>query len=291
VAKLRSRLENIGDCVVVVGDLEVVKVHVHTNDPGKAIQMALELGELDDIKVDNLLEEFRARQEMLRAAAEAEMKEFGMVAVALGEGLVDIFKDLSVDCVVDGGQTMNPSIDDLVKAIEDTKSRQVFVLPNNTNIILAAQQAAGLTDKKVHVIPTKSVPMGISAALAFNPDSSSEINAEAMRQAAEQVHTASITYAVRDTVFDGRDIREGDIMGLIDNHVSVLGNDVNRVSEEVLGEMVNEETVLISIYYGGDVDDEMAVSLKNRLSEKYELCDVVTYAGGQPLYYYLIAVE
>jgi DAK2 domain fusion protein YloV len=291
VAKLRSRLENIGDCVVVVGDLEVVKVHVHTNDPGKAIQMALELGELDDINVNNMLEEFRARQEMLRAAAEAEMKEFGMVAVALGDGLVDIFKDLSVDCVVDGGQTMNPSIDDLVKAIEDTKSRQVFVLPNNTNIILAAQQAAELTDKTVCVIPTKSVPMGISAALAFNPDTNTEINAEAMRQAAEQVHTASITYAVRDTVFDGKEIREGDIMGLIDNHVSILGNDVNRVSEEALREMVSEDTVLISIYYGCDVNAEMANSLKDKFAEIYEQCDVAIYSGGQPLYYYLIAVE
>jgi dihydroxyacetone kinase-like predicted kinase len=253
--------------------------------------MALELGELDDVKIDNMLEEFRAQQEMLRAAADAEMKEFGMVAVALGDGLVDIFSNLLVDCVVDGGQTMNPSIDDLVKAIDDAKSRQVFVLPNNTNIILAAQQAAELTDTIVHVIPTKSVPMGIAAALAFNPDLNAEINAEAMRQAAEQVHTASITYAVRDTVFDGRDIREGDIMGLLDNHICILGTDVNRVSEDVLEKMINEDTVLISIYYGCDVDEEMANSLRNKLAEIYELCDVAIYSGGQPLYYYLIAVE
>ena len=291
VAKLRRRLERIGDCVLVIGDLEVVKVHVHTNEPGKALQMALELGELDAIKIDNMFEEARERQEKLRAAQEREMKEFGVVAVALGPGLVDIFSDLSVDKVVDGGQTMNPSIDDLYQAIESTPARQVFVLPNNTNIILAAQQAAELTDKKVFVLPTKSVPMGIAAAIAFMPDLSGEENAQRMQEAAERVHTASITYAVRDTTFDSRQIHEGDIMALVDNHIQLLGNDVSQVAQDVLKDMVNEETELISIYYGEDVSDEDAQALEDRLSDQYGLCDVSLYKGGQPLYYYLIAVE
>ena len=202
VVRFRKRLERIGDCVVVVSDLSMVKVHVHTNDPGKAIQYALELGELDSIKVDNMFEEARERAEMKRQAEEAkaaELKEYGIVSVALGYGLASIFRELNVDRIVDGGQTMNPSIQDLAEAVEATRAKNVFILPNNTNIILAAQQAAELTDRNVIVLSTKSVPMGISAALAFNPDASVEENTEAMKEAAENVHTASITYAVRDT--------------------------------------------------------------------------------------------
>ena len=291
VVKLRRRLERIGDCVLVIGDLEVVKVHVHTNEPGKAIQMALELGELDMIKVDNMLEEFRERQAMREAEAQKQQKEFGIVTVALGNGLVEIFTDLSVDKVVDGGQTMNPSIDDLYQAIESTHAKEVFVLPNNTNIILAAQQAAELTDKTVYVLPTKSVPMGIAAAIAFMPDVSGEENVARMTEAAERVHTAAVTYAVRDTNFESHEIHEGDIMALVDNHITKLGHDVVSVAEEALCEMITDDTELISIYYGEEVSEEEAMSLEATLSEKYDLCDVSLYRGGQPLYYYLIAVE
>lgn len=291
VAKLRRRLERIGDCALVVGDLEVVKVHVHTNDPGKALQMALELGELDFIKIDNMLEEFRERQAQRRAAQEAEPKEFGIVAVALGPGLNDIFTDLMVDKVVDGGQTMNPSIDDLYQAIEATNARQVFVLPNNTNIILAARQAAELTDKTVYVLPTKSVPMGIAAAIAFMSDRSGEENARIMQEAAERVHTASITYAVRDTTFDNREIHEGDIMALVDNRIALLGQSVDEVAVEVLSTMVTDDTEMISIYHGEDISEEQAAALEALLNEAYGHCDVAVYKGGQPLYYYLIAVE
>ncbi|MEA5067936.1 MAG: DAK2 domain-containing protein, partial [Christensenellaceae bacterium] len=287
VAKLRRRLERIGDCALVVGDLEVVKVHVHTNDPGKALQMALELGELDFIKIDNMLEEFRERQAQRRAAQEAEPKEFGIVAVALGPGLNDIFTDLMVDKVVDGGQTMNPSIDDLYQAIEATNARQVFVLPNNTNIILAARQAAELTDKTVYVLPTKSVPMGIAAAIAFMSDRSGEENARIMQEAAERVHTASITYAVRDTTFDNREIHEGDIMALVDNRIALLGQSVDEVAVEVLSTMVTDDTEMISIYHGEDISEEQAAALEARLNEAYGHCDVAVYKGGQPLYYYL----
>jgi len=289
VARLRKRLERIGDCVLVVGDLEVVKVHVHTNEPGKALQMALELGELDGIKIDNMLEEYRER--LAKRPPEPELKEFGMVSVALGKGLTEIFRDMAVDQVVDGGQTMNPSIDELVQAIESTHARQVFVLPNNTNIILAAQQAAELTDKTVYVIPTKSVPMGIAAAIAFMPDLSGEENAANMTEAAERVHTAAITYAVRDTTFDDREIHEGDIMGLVDNRIVQLGADPAAVAEEILRGMVTEDSELITIYYGEDTPAEQAEALSARLAEAYPSCDVSVYLGGQPLYYYLIAVE
>ena len=215
VVRLRKRLERIGDCVLVISDLSVVKVHVHTNDPGKAIQYALELGELDAIKIDNMFEEAREREAKkaeAEAAKQAEPKEYGIVAVALGEGLANIFRDLNVDQIVDGGQTMNPSIQDLAEAADATGAKNVIILPNNTNIILAAQQASELTERNVVVLPTKSVPMGISAALAFNPDASVEENERAMTEAANSVHTASITYAVRDTNYDSREIHSGDIM-------------------------------------------------------------------------------
>ena len=291
VARLRRRLEKIGDCVLVIGDLEVVKVHVHTNEPGKALQMALELGELDSIKIDNMLEEFRERQKKREADAAKEDKPFAIVAVALGDGLASLFKDLGVDKVVDGGQTMNPSIEDLVEAIDGTHAKEVFVLPNNSNIILAAQQAAELTERKVYVLPTKSVPMGLSAAIAFSESATGEENEAAMREAAEMVHTASITYAVRDTVFDGMDIHQGDIMGMIDNKINCLGHDVAEVARELMDKMVTEDSELISIYYGADTAEADAQALFEEAQEKYPDCDVEVHMGGQPLYYYLIAVQ
>ena len=294
VVRLRKRLEKIGDCVLVISDLSVVKVHVHTNDPGKAMQYALELGELDAIKVDNMFEEAREREAKRQAAAEAEaakLKDYGIVAVALGEGIDRIFQDLMVDQIVDGGQTMNPSIQDLAQAVEATHARNVFILPNNTNIILAAQQASELTEKNVIVLPTKSVPMGISAMLAFSADMGVEENTAAMTEAAENVHTASITYAVRDTTYEGREIHQGDIMGMIDNKLSVLGSQVHQVGLDIAEKMVNEDTDLITIYYGSDVSEEDAQKLCDALAEKYDDCDVELQYGGQPLYYYLIAVE
>ena len=299
VVRLRRRLERIGDCVLVIADMNVVKVHVHTNQPGQALQYALELGELDAIKIDNMFEERREREaklaeEAARAAAEApaeELKTYGIVAVALGEGLTEIFRNLNVDQVVDGGQTMNPSIQDLADAANATGAETVIILPNNTNIILAAQQASELTDKHVIVLPTKSVPMGISAALAFDPSLSPEENEAAMIEAANQVHTASITYAVRDTNYDGQEIHEGDIMGMLDNKLNVLGNDIAQVCKDVTEHMVNDETSLITIYYGSDVTVEDAEALRDALAGEYPDYDVDLQSGGQPLYYYLIAVE
>ncbi len=305
VARLRKRLERIGDCVIVVGDLEVVKVHVHTNEPGKALQMALELGELDNIKIDNMLEEARerkaqqeqqererkAQEEAQKAAEKAVRKPFGIVAVALGEGMNAIFTEAGVDKMVDGGQTMNPSIDDLASAVDSVNADAVFVLPNNSNIILAAQQAATVTESKVYVVPTKSVPMGVSAALAFNPEASAEENLEAMTEAAMMVHTASVTYAIKDTTFGEYDIHENDIMGLIDNKISHVGRNIGEVTLETLDDMVSEYSAVITIYYGIDVDESAAEALKAQVEEKYPDCDVTLLSGGQPLYYYIISVE
>ena len=294
VARLRRRLERMGDCVLVISDMNVVKVHVHTNEPGKALQYALELGELDAIKIDNMMQERREREAKLAeeaAAKAAEQKEYGIVAVALGEGLTDIFRNLNVDQIVDGGQTMNPSIQDLAKAADATNAKNVIILPNNTNIILAAQQASELTERNVIVLPTKSVPMGISAALAFDPEADVEQNVAAMTEAAEAVHTASITYAVRDTNYDGQEIHEGDIMGMIDNKLSVLGSDIAQVCQDVTEKMVSEDSALITIYYGEQTAEADAQALRDALAEKYDDCDVELQQGGQPLYYYLIAVE
>ena len=294
LVRLRERLERIGENVQAISDMSDIKVHVNTNDPGKALQYALELGELDSIRIANLFEEARQREAKRQAEEEAQRqadKEYGIVAVALGEGLVNIFKDLNVDRIVDGGQTMNPSIQDLAEAVEATHARNVIILPNNTNIILAAQQATELTSRNVVVLPTKSVPMGISAILAFNPDASLEENAEAMRQAAENVHTASVTYAVRDTVYDNHEIHAHDIMGMIDNKLEVLGQDVVQVAADCVEHMYNEDASLITIYYGEDTPQEQAEALGAQFEEKYPDCDIEIQMGGQPLYYYLIAVE
>ena len=294
VSRLRSRLDAIGDCVLVISDLSVVKVHVHTNEPGRALGYALELGELDAIKIDNMLEEARerdAKRKEQQAAEAAKLKPYGIVSVALGEGFSHIFGELHVDQIVDGGQTMNPSIQDLSQAIEDTHAENVFVLPNNTNIILAAQQAKELTEKNVIVLSTKSVPMGIAAVLAFNPEATVEENTAAMTEAAENVHTASFTYAVRDTVYDGRDIRQGDIMGMIDNQLTTSGDDLNLLCFETLEQMVTAETSLITLYYGEDIKEADAQKLCEQLEQVYPDCDIEVECGGQPLYYYLIAVE
>ena len=291
VTRLRKRLERIGDCVLVISDMSVVKVHVHTNEPGKAIQYALELGELDAIKIDNMFEEAREREAMRAEAEAAREKEYGVVAVALGDGLAGIFHELMVDQVVDGGQTMNPSIEDLVEAAKATHAKNVFILPNNTNIILAAQQAAELIDKNVVVLPTKSVPMGISAMLAFSQEVGVEENTAAMTEAAESVHTASITYAVRDTNYEDQEIHQGDIMAMIDNQLSVLGSELNQVGLDAAEKMVGEDSTLITVYFGSDVSEENAQKLCDELAEKYPDCDVELQNGGQPLYYYLIAVE
>ncbi len=292
VTRFRNRLEKIGDCVVVVSDGEVVKVHVHTNDPGKAIQMGLALGELDAIKVDNMMEEFRERMAKKTEQKPVELKDYGMVSVSQGDGLAAIMADLGVDVVVDGGQTMNPSIDDIMQAVEKVPARTVYVFPNNSNIIMAADQAAQIvTDKSVLVVPTRSVPQGIAAAVAFMPEDPADVNLEHMKEAARAVKTGQVTYAVRDTTLDGAEIHEGDIMGLMDGKISSLGQDVSAVSIDLLRGMVDDESELITVFYGQDVSEADAEALSKQLTQIFPDCDVEVHKGGQPLYYYLFSVE
>ncbi len=294
IDSFRRRLNRIGDCVLVVGDLSFVKVHVHTNEPGKALEYGLSLGELVNLKIENMVQQRREKQEEQKKLEEenAPLKEYGMVAVSLGEGFGRIFTDLSVDHVVEGGQTMNPSIEDLAEAVNKAHAKTVFVLPNNGNVILAAQQAAQLCeDKKVIVIPTKNVAMGIAAAIAFQPDSTPEENAARMEEAAQRVRTGTVTYAVRDTEYEDLHITEGDIIGLYNGKICTVGNSVHEVTRDLMKEIITEDDELITVYYGKDVAENDAQALTDELADLYEDCDVEMQMGGQPLYYYLISVE
>ena len=307
INKFRTRLTCIGDCVVVVGDFEFVKVHVHTNDPGKALQYACELGELVNLKIDNMAEERRERLAKAEAAqkeaekkrlaeeaakAEEPKKPYGMVAVSLGEGFSSIFTDLGVDHIVEGGQTMNPSIEDILDAIHGVKAETVFVLPNNSNVILAASQAAELADDvNVVVLPTKNVAMGIGAVIAFNPEGDVEENREEMTAAAEQVKTGQITFAVRDTVFEDKEIKEGDIIGIHNGRIETVGNSIHDIALDLVGHVVEDGDSLITIYYGQDTTEEDAQALGAEVAEMFGDLDVEVQYGGQPLYYYLISAE
>ena len=290
IDKLREFLMTIGDCVVCIGDLELVKVHVHTNEPNKALGFALELGELINLKIENMLEQNRELKRQ-RTQAMANLKQFGMVAVAPGDGLAGVFTDILVDAIIEGGQTMNPSADDIAKACDKVQAKEVFVLPNNKNIIFAAQQAKELTKKIVHVIPTKSVPEGVSAALAFNPDATAEENVENMTNSKESVKSASVTYAVRTTHVDGFDLNQGDIIGLDDNNILAKGLLVNDTTIDLIEKIKTEDIVNITLFYGKDIKQEEAENLQARLEEKYPDCDITLLSGGQPVYYYIISLE
>ncbi|MBO5500524.1 MAG: DAK2 domain-containing protein [Clostridia bacterium] len=294
IDSFRRRLNRIGDCVLVVGDLSFVKVHVHTNEPGKALEYGLSLGELVNLKIENMVQQRREKQEEQQKKEEenAPLKEYGMVAVSLGEGFGRIFTDLSVDYVVEGGQTMNPSIEDLADAVNKAHAKTVYVLPNNGNVILAAQQAAQLCeDKQVIVIPTKNVAMGIAAAIAFQADSTPEENATRMEEAAQRVRTGTVTYAVRDTEYEELTIKEGDIIGLYNGKICTVGNSVHDVTRDLMKEIITEDDELITVYYGKDVAEADAQTLTDELADLYDDCDVEMQMGGQPIYYYLISVE
>ncbi len=295
VDSFRRRLNRIGDCVQVTGDMQLVKVHVHTNNPGNALEYGLELGELVNLKVDNLEEMRRAQQPAEEEAKPEEpqepAKDFGMVAVSLGEGFSQIFRDLTVDCIVEGGQTMNPSIEDILDAINQVNAKCVFVFPNNGNVVLAAQQAAELAEKEVHVIPTKNVAMGIAAAVAFQPDLSGEENARRMEEASQHVKTGTVTYAVRDSEFNGVQIKEGDIIGLHNGKIEYSGQSVHDVVMEMMKAIVTDEDELITVYYGADTTEADAEAVTAEIAEAYPNCDAECHMGGQPLYYYLISVE
>ena len=298
--EFKAFLESIGDSIVCVADDEIVKIHVHTNDPGLAIQKALTYGQLTRMKIDNMREEHEEKlirdaekvaQEQ-KAKEKAEQKEFGFIAVSIGEGLNEIFKELGVDYIIEGGQTMNPSTDDMLQAIDQVNAKHVFIFPNNKNITLAANQAKSLVeDKDVIVIPTKTVPQGITAIINFVPDMSAEENKEAMMDAIQYVKTGQVTYAVRDTCIDEKEIHKDDIMGIGDSGIIAVGTDIAATTKEMLAELVDEDSELISVYYGEDVSEDDAMQLTEELEELYPNVDIDTHLGGQPIYYYVISVE
>lgn len=290
VENLKERLEKLGDSLVVVGDEDLIKVHVHTNMPGKVLQLALRFGELSGIKIDNMKEQHRSLID-ISESEEAEEKEYGFITVAMGEGISSIFKDLSVDYVIEGGQTMNPSIDDLLKGIEKVNAKNIFILPNNSNIILSAKQAQEISKKHVIVIPSKSIPQGLAALIAFNGEADLDTNIKAMNEAMAYVKTGQVTYAVRDSSFNGVSIKEGDIIGIVDGEILRAGKEIDHVTKELLSDMLDEDSEIITLLYGADVSEDEAEKLGQFLEEAYPDLDVEIHYGGQPLYYYIISVE
>lgn len=289
IDKLRDKLNNIGDCVIVVGDLTLVKVHVHTNNPDKALGYALMLGELDKPKIENMLEQNRALKKS-REERKEEVKPVSLVSICNGEGIKRIFTELRVDKILEGGQTMNPSVADIVGLVDSTGSDTVYILPNNSNIVLAAEQARELTKAKLVVIATKNIPQGITAAINFNPEASEEENVEMMRRAIRSVKSAQVTRAVRDTEMDGFDLHNGDVIGIYDRIVA-KGDSVNEVAREVVAKMVTDETAAISLYYGAGLEASVAEELQAVLQDEYPFHDVMVYEGGQQHYFYYISVE
>ena len=297
----KAYLSSLGDSIVCVADDEVVKIHVHTNDPGLAIQRALTYGSLSRIKIDNMREEHQEKlikdaekiaAQQAEEAAKAPKKEVGFISVSIGEGFGQIFRDLGVDYLIEGGQTMNPSTEDMLNAISKVNAEHIFILPNNKNIILAANQAKALTkDKDIIVIPTKTVPQGITAVINYVPEKSVEDNEKDMTEEITRVKTGQITYAVRDTHIDDKEIHEGDIMGIGDHGMLAVGKEVEAVAKETVEQLVDDETELISIYYGEGFTEEEAEKLAGELEEQYDYCDVEVNCGGQPIYYCIISVE
>ena len=314
----KAYLESIGDSIVCVADEDVVKVHVHTNDPGLAIQKALKYGALSNMKIDNMrlehqekLFKMSEKEASQKAAEETEKKAgetkkeseaaeeankppkaMGFIAVSIGEGLNEIFSSLGVDYIIEGGQTMNPSTADILDAVEKVNAETIFILPNNKNIILAANQAAELvTDKNLLVIPTKTIPQGITAVINFVPELSADENEEAMLREITNVKTGQVTYAVRDTVIDDKEIRKGDYMGIGDKGILAAGESLTNITEKMVSEMVDDASELISVYFGCDVDEADAQLLKESLESAYPSCDIELQYGGQPIYYYVISVE
>ena len=306
--EFKAFLASIGDSIVCVADSDIVKVHVHTNDPGLAIQKGLSYGSLTSMKIDNMREEhherlFKDAQKLASAQAQADMqvkaekkeepaKEAGFVAVSMGDGMKKIFQELGVDEIIEGGQTMNPSTADILDAVERVNAKTVFVFPNNKNIILAAQQAKDLVEgKTVVVIPSKTVPQGITAVINYINGSSAEENEAAMNEEMQRVKSGQITYAVRDTVIDDKTIKEGDIMGLGDDGLLAVGEDIAETTMATIAALVDEDSEIISIYYGEDVSEEEAEELTEKLEEAYPDCEVELNQGGQPIYYYVVSVE
>lgn len=299
--KLRAYLETIGDCVVVVEDDEIIKVHVHTNNPGLAVEKGLEFGSMNLPKIENMRYQHEAKQKEQKVTVSsadkkyvsvAPEKQFGFVAVAAGDGIESLFRDAGADCIVKGGQTMNPSTQDILAAVQSCPAEIVFVLPNNKNIIMAAEQAVKLADRKVCVLQTRTIPQGLSALLAFDPDADFNANRSGMTKAFERVQTGQVTFAARDSEFDGKEIREGEILGLENGKLSLIEEEMNKAAYRVTKHLVSSDTEFITVIYGEDVTDGDAEALRARIEEKFgSRIDVNLIYGGQPVYYYIISVE
>ena len=302
--EFKAYLESIGDSIVCVADDDVVKVHVHTNDPGLAIQKALTYGQLSRMKIDNMREEHQEKlirdaekiaaqqTESAKPKKKEPRKPVGFISVSIGEGMNEIFRELGVDYIIEGGQTMNPSTDDMLTAIDNVNADHIFILPNNKNIILAANQAQSLTkDKDILVVPTKTVPQGITAVISYMPEADVDSNLEAMKEGIKNVKTGQVTYAVRDTHIDDKEIHEGDIMGIGDQGILSVGQSVEETAKDMLAQMVDDDSELISLYYGQDILAEDAEKFAAAIEEIYPDVDIDLHSGGQPIYYYVISVE
>lgn len=302
----KAYLESIGDSIVVVADDEIVKVHVHTNDPGLAIQKALTYGSLSRMKIDNMREEHKEKLIKEAQKAEAEKKaaeeaakkpaepkkKYGFISVSAGAGLSEIFEGLGVDVVIEGGQTMNPSTEDMLNAIDKVNAENVFILPNNSNIILAANQAQSIvTDKNVYVVPSKTIPQGITALINFDESADAEANFDNMSSEMKNVKTGQVTYAVRDTSMDGKEIKQNDIIGIGDKTILSVGKDIEETTIDMLSQLIDDDSELISVYYGEDVSSEQVDSLTAKIEETYPDLDLEVHSGGQPIYYYIVSVE
>lgn len=294
-AGIRDIMLGYGDSLAVVGDEGVIKVHVHTNEPGNVLQEALKYGQLLTIKIENMRMQHENILEGVAENAEyeepVEEKEFAFISTSMGDGLASIFKDFGVDHVIEGGQTMNPSTEDFMKAIDKIHAKNIFILPNNSNIIMAANQAKELSDKNIIVIPTKNIPQAVSALVGFNPEATVEENEANMVEALSYVKSGQVTFAVRDTVMNGIEIREGNIIGIAEKEMIAAGDEVDEVAKKLVEKLVDEDSAIITLFYGEDVTEEQAEELRGELEEKFEDIDVELYYGGQPLYYYLISVE
>ena len=298
--EFQDKIEDLGDSMIVVGYEDVIKVHIHTNDPGKVLSNAVQYGELSKIKIDNMREEHRevlalkneeAASDIQEEVAPAESKKYAFISVAMGDGITRVLKDLGVDYVIEGGQTMNPSTQDMMECISKLNAEHIFILPNNKNIIMAAEQAAEISDKDIRVIPTKSIPQGITAITMFNYEADVDANEETLKEALEMVKTGSVTYAVRDTEMDGIEIKEGNMLGLVESKIKAVGEDYFEVAKEILESMIDEDSELITIFYGKDVDESKMEEFIAELEDKYDDFDVQCYKGDQPLYYFIMSVE
>ncbi len=297
--KFRDEVLPMGDSLLVVGDENLLKVHIHTNNPGRVLELAIAHGDLSSIKIDNMREqhsELLFNEEEYKAAEETEhapkpMERYGTIAVAMGEGISSIFKDLGANEIIEGGQTMNPSTEDILNSVNKINAETIYIFPNNSNIILAANQAKSMSDKNVIVAATKSIPQGISALMALNHDKGIEENNKKIEKAIANVKSGLVTYAVRNSNYDGINIEEGNVLGMVEGKISGVGNDILEVSHKVLDDMVDEDSSLISIYYGSEVKEEEAIKLKEEIGELYNNCEIELHFGGQPLYYYILSVE